>query len=392
MHLIDQQLNLMIRGRFDEGWRISQELESIKHTLPGDNPLRHAFNRGWFLLNQGRLQEGYQSLEAGRHIGVYGSPRLATNKPLWNGRDSLQDKTVIINLEAGVGDQFIAARFATDVMTRGGRAVFCSHPSLFGLLKRVPGCVGCITLNEVSQTEHDYWIPGFSCAWLFGHDYDTLPNEPYMSAQSHSVELWKDILTVQNRKPKIGLRWSGNPMFEHQQFRKFPPQKLIALSDIDSLQFYSLQRDNDLMELPNGVVDLQHFLISWEDTAACLANLDLVITSCTSIAHLASAMGLPTWVIIPILPYHIWTYGDQHSPWYQDTTRVFRQRIFGDWDHVFDEVRQCLLDRFRDQPETAMTPRKAEQYPDLFPELVAGTPTPEPVSEPSITSSNQDHV
>jgi ADP-heptose:LPS heptosyltransferase len=103
-----------------------------------------------------------------------------------------------------------------------------------------------------------------------------------------------------------------------------------------------LQRDNDLIELPNSIIDLQNILISWEDTAACIENLDLVITSCTSIAHLASAMGKPTWVIVPILPYHIWAYGDEHSPWYQETTKVFKQKTFGKWNEAFEKVENEL--------------------------------------------------
>jgi ADP-heptose:LPS heptosyltransferase len=79
---------------------------------------------------------------------------------------------------------------------------------------------------------------------------------------------------------------------------------------------------------------------------ACIENLDLVITSCTSIAHLAGAMGKPTWVIVPILPYHVWAYGDKHSPWYTELTRVFRQTKFGNWDDTFDLVKKELLELF----------------------------------------------
>ena len=75
-------------------------------------------------------------------------------------------------------------------------------------------------------------------------------------------------------------------------------------------------------------------------------NLDLLITSCTSVAHLSAAMGLPTWVIVPILPYHVWACGDQHSPWYPETTRVFRQKQFSHWDETFEEVENCLVEKF----------------------------------------------
>lgn len=339
MHMIDQQLNLMIRGRFEEGWKLCEEMERKN---PED--LRSRFNRGWFLINRGDLQGGFQCLEAGRHLKVYGGPRIPSTKPIWNQED-LNGKTVLINQECGFGDQIIYARFATEVQRRGGKCIMSSDASLHPLFSRIAGVEKCITLNEVSSTFHDYWIPGFSCSWLFGHTFDTLPNEPFLSANPLSVPIWKSILN--SEKPKIGIRWSGSPLFEHQQFRIFPPEKIVDLHKEHShLQFYSLQRDTDTRELPDEVKDLQHLIISWEDTAACIENLDLVITSCTSIAHLASAMGKPTWVIVPLLPYHIWAYGGDHSPWYQNTTKVFRQTVFGRWDDTFARITKELSELF----------------------------------------------
>lgn len=341
MHLIDQQLNLMIRGRFDEAWNIAEELERLD---PTDR--RAKFNRGWFLINQGKWQEGFQCLENGRSLNVYGSGRLKNSKkPIWFGND-LKDKVVIINLEAGYGDNIVQARFATEVAKRGGKAILCCDKTVHSLFKRIVGVENCITYNEVSSTYHDYWIPGFSCSWIFGHTVDDLPNLPYISALPLSITNWKLILGAE-KKIKIGIRWSGNPEFEHQQFRIFPPEMIIDLhKNRDHIQFYSLQRDDGVRELPEEIIDLQHLLISWEDTAACIQNLDLVITSCTSIAHLASAMGKPTWVIVPLLPYHIWAYGDKHSVWYQNTTRVFRQKKFGVWHHPFDEINEELNKKF----------------------------------------------
>ena len=339
MHLIDQQLNLMIRGRFDEGWKIAEELERLD---PTDR--RAKFNRGWFLIHQGRWQEGFQCLEYGRSLNVYGSGKLNTSKPIWDGSD-LTDKTVILSLEAGYGDNIIQARFATEIWRRGGRCIINCDRTLHSLFMRIPGVSQCITNQEVQMTYHDFWIPGFSSSWIFGHTVDTVPNEPYIFAKQESVELWKNI--IKTDKIKVGIRWSGNPQFEHQQFRIFPPEMLINLyKDNDHIQFYSLQRDTDIKELPPEVNDLQHILISWEDTAAAIENLDLVISSCTSVAHLASAMGKPTWVIVPLLPYHVWAYGDRHSPWYTEQTVVYRQTKFGSWDNTFQTVRDELTAKF----------------------------------------------
>lgn len=337
MHMIDQQLNLMIRGRFDEAWSLSEKLHE-----EDPNDIRHMFNRGWFLINQGDLQSGYQALEAGRHIQVYGDSHIGTRKPIWNNND-LIDKTVILALEGGLGDQIIYARFATEITDRGGTCIVCCDHNLHSVILRTPGVSKCITRDEVQSTHHDYWIPGFSCSWLFGHTFDNLPNEPYIFANPESVEIWKSF--IKSDKPKIGIRWSGNPKFEHQQFRIFPAEPLIDLNKYDELQFYSLQRDADTRELPDNIIDLEHMLISWEDTIAAMANLDLVITSCTSIAHAASAMGIPTWVIVPILPYHIWAYGGEKSPWYKNTT-VIRQKKFSDWDEAFVNLENMLVEKF----------------------------------------------
>ena len=329
----------MIRGRFDEGWKLAEEMHEKDPT-----DLRSMFNRGWFLINQGKLQEGFQSLEAGRHLKVYGSPKINTTKPIWN-QDNITGKTVIIALECGFGDQIIYARYPAEIVKRGGKCILCCDPHLHALFSRIEGVEKCITVNEVSSTQHDFWIPGFSCSWIFGHEFDTLPNKPYISANPESVPIWKTLLN--SDKPKVGIRWSGSPLFEHQQFRIFPAENLIDIhKEFDHVKFYSLQRDTDTRELPEEISDLQHFMISWEDTAACIENLDLVITSCTSIAHLASAMGKPTWVIVPLLPYHVWAYGDKHSPWYQETTSVYRQKTFGRWDEPFAEIRKDLAKLF----------------------------------------------
>jgi hypothetical protein len=338
MHLLDQELNLMIRGRFDEAWKICQKLEK-----KDSSDLRHKFNRGWFLINQGKFQEGFQLLDAGRHIKVYGDTIINTTKPIWNNND-IKDKTVILNLEGGLGDQIIHVRFAKSLKNKGARCIVCCDPKIFDIIQTVEGVDEYIQRSQVPHTHHDYWIPSFSAGWLLGYDFQTLPNSPYLHANHNSVEVWKSL--INSNKIKIGIRWSGNPKFEHQQFRIFPAEPLINLKKYKEIQLYSLQRDNDVRELPEEVIDLQYLLISWADTLAAIQNLDLVITSCTSIAHAASALGKPTWVIVPILPYHIWAFGDKHSPWYQETTRIFRQKKFGNWNQTFEEVEKELIEKY----------------------------------------------
>jgi hypothetical protein len=336
MHLIDQELNLMVQGRIDEAWKLAEILENDFPYNP-----RAKFNRGWFLIHQGKFQEGYQLLEDGRQLNTYGGEPLNTNKPIWDGIQDLKGKVVVILTEGGYGDIFTMVRFANEIYKRGGTCIMCCDPTIHSLLLRVPGVHSCVTLYDIPFIQFDFWIPSFSCSWLFGHTAETLPNEPYIFAKPESVDIWKTFLRTD--KPKVGIRWSGSPKFEHQQFRLFPPKYLTDLHEkFSHLQFYSLQRDNDIIELPSPISDIQDLLISWEDTAACIQNLDLVITSCTSIAHLSSAMGKPTFVIVPILPYHTWAYGGDHSCWYQKSTKVFRQKKLGSWDEPFKQVEEDL--------------------------------------------------
>lgn len=357
MHLIDKELKHMLAGEFEEAWAISEELqamgpEGILDPQGKKNPemwVRHSFNRGWFLLQQGDYQGGSQLLENGRFINVYGGGFLRTDAPLFNpAQHDIKGKRIILSLEGGFGDEMIHARFATSLKRMGADKVYiAASPELISVLERIEGVDKVIMRNQASTVAHDYWLPGFSAGWVCGHTFEDLPGKPYLSPKPDSVAVWKNIINSE-KKVKVGIRWAGNPKFEHQQFRRFPPEFLHNLAKHEDVQIYSLQRDHNVMDLPEGIVDLQHFLISWEDTLAALSNLDIVITSCTSIAHAAAAIGKETWVLVPILPYHTWTYGaptSDTSPYY-DSVKLFRQRRPDKWNETFTALYAAFEERF----------------------------------------------
>lgn len=355
MHDIDFQLQHMLRGEFSLGRAISDRLEKLgPGRLPsaGENSqedlwLRHCFNRGWFMLQDGDYQKGCQLLESGRHLKVYGSAPLQTSAPIYNPAvHEIKGKSIIISLEGGYGDEIIHARWATSFKRLGAKRVYlAAAPEIQSIFKQIEGVDGVILRNEAHLVQHDYWAPGFSCGWLTGHDYNSIPGEPYLKARPESVEIWKHI--VKSSRPKVGIRWAGSPKFEHQQFRRFPNNFMLQLSKYD-VQLYSFQRDDNLEVLPSGVVDLQHLLASWDDTLAALVNLDLLITSCTSVAHAAAALGVPTWIVVPIMPYHTWALGAPHtttSPFYKSVT-LYRQDSPDRWNSAFQRVYRDLETRF----------------------------------------------
>lgn len=359
MHDIDQILELQLQGKHKEAKEISDKLQQLgPNNIPDplgnlNNPdmwIRHSFNRGWFKIQEGDYQEGSRLLEYGRFISVYGSGHLKTNKPLFNPEQhDLKGKSIIVSLEGGYGDEIIHARFATSFKKLGADKVYlAADPSLHCLFNRIDGVDGVIMRNQAHTVHHDYWIPGFSAGWVAGHTFDDMPNKPYLTPNLDSVRIWKEIIKAEDDQIKVGIRWAGNPKFEHQQFRRFPAEFLHNLVKYPELKIFSFQKDHNTMALPEGITDLQYFLISWEDTAAAIMNLDIVITSCTSIAHLAAALGKETYVIVPVLPYHTWTYDcpeSNTSPFY-GSVKLFRQRQPNKWNETFQNLYLDLEEKF----------------------------------------------
>ena len=352
MHEIDLMLRYQMQGKNKEARALSDKLEELgsdKILDPYGNNTediwnRHCFNRGWFMLQEGNYQLGSKLCEYGRALNTYGSPPAYTDKPLFNPEQhNIKDKTLIINLEGGYGDEIIHSRFAQTYKELGAKKVYlAAAPELVDLLSSVPGVDKVILRNQYQEYEHDFWLPGFSAGWLAGHTFESIPNEQYIFPKQDSIDVWKQI--INSPKLKVGIRWAGNPKFEHQQYRRFPENFILNLAKYSEIQLYSLQRDNNILELPNTIIDLQHLLLSWDDTAAAIANLDLVITSCTSIAHLSAAMGKKTFVMVPILPYHTWCYNSPDSttsPYYK-SVKLYRQQEKSKWNKTFQNLYKDL--------------------------------------------------
>lgn len=320
--LIDLQKEANMRGDFAKGWEIAQQLEAVS---PGDD--RAAFNRGWHVLWQGKLQEGMRLLHRGRADDIFGNPNPGTAMPLWNGESG---STVLLNLESGFGDQLHSARFARDIAARGCKVVLAGCPELMPVLKDCPGVSSACAKAAGPMTYHDFWLPAMSAPIPLGLEWDTVDGSPYIPRPKRQRE---------RGRFRIGLRWRGNPKIEHDAQRLFPPRLLFdAVSGIKA-DFVCLQRDDGFEDRPSWVSPVP--LGTWKQTAREVAECDLIITSCTSVAHLSAGMGVPTWVVVPILPYYLWSFPGDRSPWY-DAVRLFRQETYGDWHAPFEKIKKSL--------------------------------------------------
>lgn len=324
MHPLDIALSASINGHPDVS-------ENILRSYSDQDDARVLFNLGWHEMRHGNLKKGMQMMDAGRYINCFGSERIPGE--IWRDQD-LTNKTLLFRLEGGIGDQLIHFRFAKDFEAKGARVIISCSKELTTFISR-HGYI-CVSNEYVFGVHYDYWMPAMSAAHVLGYDQDTIVGKPYLTAQPRQLHSKPNTL-------KVGIRWAGNPQFEHEQHRKFDPQPLIDLHKVPGVTLYSLQRDENLIDgLP--FADLRDQMKTWDDTASILASLDLVITSCTSVAHCSAALGIETWVIVPVLPYYIWAVPGSKSVWY-DSVKLFRQKEYGKWDQPLKEVTEALKDR-----------------------------------------------
>jgi len=317
MALIDKQLEAGIHGDFDKGWLIAQQLEKETPTCQ-----RAAFNRGWYYLRQGKLLEGHKLLDQGRFEDVFGNRHIGSKQPIWRGEEG----TVLLNLEGGLGDQIKSYRFAFDLQERGNRVVISCSPELASMFaEKFP----VVQHEAACGVYHDYWIPSMSSIVAFNYEYKDLKGVPYISRTAETIS------------GRIGVRWSGNPEFEHEQYRFFPAGNMFnAVKGYDCV---SLQRDKDEELRPEWMEKVA--LSDWQTTRKEISKCELVISSCTSVAHLAAAMGIETWIIVPVLSYYVWALPGNKSPYY-DSVTLYRQEEFGNWEHPFENIKQDLEMRY----------------------------------------------
>jgi len=335
---LDYQLMLAVQGKTEQAWKVVKELEQEE---PENN--RAAFNRGWFYLAKGELSKGLTLLEKGRALNAWGNEGQMGEmfSARWDGKQDLKDKFVLIYMEGGHGDEILNVRFVKQIIDKGAKVIIACRPTLAPLFARIEGVSAVAQVDILRGVWHDYYIPSFSLAHLLGCEYEDLKGESYITPNDRCVKRFSNYIKKDGFK--VGIRWGGNPEFEYQQMRAFPFKGFYDAVNQEGVDLYSLQlSDASHIDVSKyNITDLEEHLTDWEQTAGAIANLDLVITSCTSIAHLSAAMGKETWVIVPTMPYYVWAVPGSKSSWY-DSVNLIRQEEFGNWDKPFTKLKQEL--------------------------------------------------
>jgi Flp pilus assembly protein TadD len=325
-------------GRVDSGLRYYEQALQLN---PNDAELHR--NLGVIYLLQGRFEEGWREYRWRWKVGDLHRPPLKV--PVWDGCD-LRGKSLLLTAEQGLGDTLHFVRFAKVLRDTGARTFVYAQSQLLALLQQ-SSALGTAYPNDLPlELSFDYQCSLLDVADILNIDLNRIPNTvPYINPAPGLVGYWAAQLANRFKdKFNIGIAWQGNPDHQADMYRSFPLSCFNELACLPRVQLVSLQQGHGAEQLRDWqgppIVELQQVDRSsgaFMDTAAIMQHLDLIVTSDTSIAHLAGALGRPTWVILGVVPDWRWMLNRQDTPWYP-TMRLFRQREFGDWNTPFHEL------------------------------------------------------
>ena len=305
----------------------------------GQFALAH-FNRGLILLKLGRYADGWPEYD-----WRWQTPQFVPfkcNQPLWQGED-ISDKRLLVHSEQGNGDHIQFLRFLPLVAKQCKELIYVGPEKLQPLAAEMEGVSESRVPGQIPADRFDVYCPLMSLPRWLGVEVDSIPApERYLKIPEHVVVRQLD------GEFKVGISWAGSPTQKDDKRRSVKLEQLAPLFDVPNASFFSLQmpvsaEEAEMLEKHN-VTNLEPDLPGYARTAALVDQLDLVITVDTAIAHVAAALGKPTWILLSADPDWRWLTDGEESPWYP-TARLFRQDDLSSWESVVEHVRQELLSR-----------------------------------------------
>lgn len=323
---------------------VRQSLERAVALDPA-TPL-YRFQRALARLMLGELPHAWADFEARLEVPELATPPIE-GIATWTGAQSLSGKTVLLSCEQGLGDTIQFARFAAPLAARGARVVLGVQRPLRELLRSVPGVSQVVTEGD-PLARVDWQCPLLSLAYHLRTTLETIPSVPYLRASPERRAHWRARLGAGGASApqgrRIGIACSGNALHFNDRYRSLGLEQLSALAGAD-VQWHLLQTDLPARDEPwlarLGIVDHRAHLRDFADTAALVACLDAVVSVDTSVAHLAGAMGVPLFLLLPANPDWRWLPSGEDSPWYPGA-RLLRQQALGDWDLPLERLAQAL--------------------------------------------------
>jgi Flp pilus assembly protein TadD len=293
----------------------------------------HVF-RGTSLLRQGRFAEGWADYDW--RLKQRRGPRVDRGlaQPRWQGED-FAGRRLMIHAEQGLGDTIQFMRYLPMVKARGGDVIFEVQPPLYRLIAASPAMRGFEVIAEGAPLPaFDLFCPLLSLPGIFATDLSSIPGGvPYLTGDPALMPA----LPPLHKQRRWALVWAGNPRHPADRLRSLPATALDRLTGLRDVEFVSLQIAARVKPERLTLIDAAPLLADFAVTAALLAEVGLVITVDTAVAHLAGAMGKPTWLLLPHVADWRWMNARRDSPWYP-SLGLYRQPRPGDWTSVIERI------------------------------------------------------
>ena len=305
------------------------------------------WNMALTLLLSGDFIEGWKGYKWRRNADLKSlTDRHCPGKPRWDGAP-FQGKRLFLHYEQGLGDNIQFARYLPMIKARGGTVIFETLRPLLGLLQGFPGIDELVEYCPGKQppVDFDFYASLLDMPYLFGTTLKTVPADvPYIHADPMKAAHWRSALAGPDLK--VGIVWAGSSVHGNDRYRSCKLRHFAPLTRISGVRLYGLQKGEAAAQMDElartvPVTNISKDFNDFTDTAAAIANLDLVISVDTSVLHLAGAMGRPTWALLPFAPEWRWMLRRHDSPWYP-TMKLFREDRWNGWDGVFQRVAEEL--------------------------------------------------
>jgi tetratricopeptide (TPR) repeat protein len=337
-------------GRLPEAERAYREALALRADY-GDA----RFGLAVLLLGMGRFDEGWRLYESryGQPSFVHHKTRALLACPQWQG-ETLAGKSLLVWQEDGLGDMLQFSRYFALLKAQGAAHIaFVCAPALHRLMARVDGVDSVLdhAAGLARASGYDCWTSLLSAPHYLRTTVDTIPRAVQLTPEAVLVEQWRPMLDALPPGRRIGLVWKGNAKHHNDANRSMPSLTTLApLWSVPGLRFVSLQKgqgEDEARNPPAGqpLLDLGAKVTDFADSAAIVAQLDLVICVDTSIAHLTASLGKPCWVMLPErdLDWR-WMHERDDSPWYPRTLRLFRRALGEDWSASVERVRRACVE------------------------------------------------
>ena len=300
-------------------------------------------NLGHLQLLMGNYEEGWKNYEWRKKINkdyYFKSEKISE----WRGKQNLKDKKIFISREQGLGDYIQFCRYLPMLKKLGAKIMLDPPKKLKPLLNSMKLDYSIVDPKNINKIKLDYYCSISSLPLAFKTSLNNIPNiTPYLFIDEKKIFFWEK--KINKNKKNIGIKWTGNKSYWDDQNRSTSLNKIKSLFDL-SYEFHSLEIEysKDDLNMMKNIKNLHCYkneLIGFENTAGLIENMDLIITTDTSIAHLCGALNKKAWVMLSDLPDFRWLLNRDDSPWYP-SLKLYRQKKSNDWGNLIKSIKKDL--------------------------------------------------